>query len=84
MKYDVIHVAPVMPLALEIRFTDGTIGQVRFESTHLTGVFKALKNPLVFAQVFIEAGAVTWPDNLDLASDAMYAEIKSHGEWVLR
>ena len=79
-----MDVQPVMPMALQVRFADGTAGQVRFEPSHLTGVFEALKDPIVFAQARIEAGAVTWPGNLDLAPDAMYAEIKSHGEWVLR
>ena len=84
MDYDVVDVQPVMPMALEVRFADGTAGLVRFEPSHLTGVFEALKDPIVFAQARIEAGTVTWPGDLDLAPDAMYAEIKSHGEWVLR
>ena len=84
MDYDVVDVQPVMPMALQVRFADGTAGLVRFEPSHLTGVFETLKDPIVFAQARIEAGAVTWPGNLDLAPDAMYAEIKSHGEWILR
>ena len=84
MEYDVIDVRPVMPMALQVWFADGTTGHVRFEHSHLTGVFEILKDPTVFAQARIEAGAVVWPGNLDLAPDAMYAEIKSHGEWVLR
>ena len=84
MEYDVVDVQPVMPMALQVRFADGTTGQVRFEPSHLTGVFEVLKDPIIFAQARVEAGAVTWPVDLDLASDAMYAEIKSHGEWVLR
>ena len=84
MEYDVVDVQPVMPMALQVWFADGTTGQVRFEPSHLTGVFEALKDPVLFAQARIEAGAVTWPGDLDLAPDAMYAEIKSRGEWVLR
>ena len=84
MEYDVVDVQPVMPMALQVRFADGTTGQVRFEPSHLTGVFEALKDPIIFAQARVEAGAVTWQGDLDLAPDAMYAEIKSHGEWVLR
>ena len=84
MEFDVVDVRPVMPMALQVWFADGTTGQVRFEPNHLTGVFEALKDPIVFAQARIEAGAVTWPGDLDLAPDVMYAEIKSHGEWVLR
>ena len=84
MDWDVVDVQPVLPMALQVRFADGTAGQVRFEPSHLTGVFAALKDPALFAQARIEAGAVTRPGDLDLAPDAMYAEIKSHGEWVLR
>lgn len=84
MKYDVIDVQVEMPTALQVRFADGTAGLVRFEPSHLTGVFEALKDPTVFVQARVEAGAVTWPGDLDLAPDAMYAEIKAHGECVLR
>ena len=84
MEWDVVDVQAVLPMELRVRFADGTAGQVRFESSHLTGVFAALKDPALFVQARIESGAVTWPGDLDLAPDAMYAEIKSRGEWVLR
>ena len=84
MEWDVVDIQAVQPMALQVRFADGTAGQVRFETSHLTGVFEVLKDPAVFAQARIESGAVTWPGDLDLAPDAMYAEIKSRGEWVLR
>jgi hypothetical protein len=84
MKWDVIEVKPVAPLALRVQFADGTVGNVQFELTHMTGVFAALKDPAVFAQAYIEDGAVAWPGNLDLAPDAMYYAIKNQGEWRLR
>jgi hypothetical protein len=46
-------------------------------------VFAVLADPERFAQVGIEFGAVWWPGEIDLAPDAMYAEIKAHGRWVL-
>ena len=84
MEFDVVDVQPVMPMSLPVRFADGTAGRVRFEPSHLTGVFEALKDPIVFVQARVEAGAVTWPGDLDLSPDTMYAEIKPHSEWVLR
>ena len=84
MKWDVTHVETVAPLALRVHFADGTVGRVRFEPSHLTGVFSALNDPLVFQQARVEDGFVTWPGDLDLAPDAMYDAIKSRGEWVLR
>lgn len=84
MHWDVVAVQTEPPLGLVVRFADGTRGKVRFEATHLTGVFAALRDPSVFAQVFVDHGAVAWPGDIDLAPDAMYEEIKQRGEWVLR
>jgi hypothetical protein len=84
MHWNVVSVQPISPLALAVRFEDGTEGSVRFEPSHLHGVFEALKAPEVFRQVRVEDGAVTWPGEIDLAPDAMYREIKHKGEWVLR
>jgi hypothetical protein len=84
MKWDVIEVKPVAPLALKVRFADGTEGKVQFEPSHLTGVFADLKNPQLFQQVHIDDGAVSWPGNIDLAPDAMYDSIKSDGIWILK
>lgn len=83
MKWDVIDVKAIAPLALQVRFADGTVGKVKFESSHLTGVFEVLKNQNIFDRVRIDHGAVAWPGDLDLAPDAMYAQIKSQGEWIL-
>jgi hypothetical protein len=84
MEWDVIEVKAIAPLALHVQFADGTVGKVQFEQSHLTGVFEALKAPIVFQQAHIVEGAVAWPGDLDLAPDAMYQAIKSAGEWVLR
>lgn len=84
MKWDVVEVKVEAPLSLQVRFSDGTQGRVRFELSYLTGVFQALKEHAVFAQVHVDGGAVAWPGELDLAPDAMYDAIKRHGEWVLR
>ena len=84
MHWNVVSVQPLSPLELAVRFEDGTEGKVRFQASHLTGVFEALKIPEVFSQARVEGGAVTWPGEIDLAPDAMYREIKHTGEWVLR
>ncbi len=48
------------------------------------GVFAQLADPARFAEAQVQYGAVTWLGELDLAPDAMYAEIKKSGEWILR
>jgi len=84
MYWDVKAVQLTGPLSFNVQFEDGLTGKVQFETSHLNGVFESLKNPLVFQQIYIQGGVVTWPGNLDLAPDAMYAEIKDKGEWILR
>lgn len=84
MEWSVVKVEPKQPLAITVVFADGTEGVVRFESSHLTGVFEPLRDPEIFRQAKVEFGAVTWPGNIDLAPDAMYREIKRTGEWVLQ
>lgn len=48
------------------------------------GVFAQLADPDRFAQAFVPRRAVTWPGEIDLAPNAMYAEIKKRGCWVLQ
>jgi len=69
---------------LEVVFLDGLSGTVRFTPSFFEGVFQELRDPAFFKQVYVDRGVVTWPGALDLAPDAMYDEIKAHGEWVLR
>ncbi|MBF0132514.1 MAG: DUF2442 domain-containing protein [Magnetococcales bacterium] len=71
---------------LKVRFLDGVEGIVAM--SHLVmdedaGVFTALRDQDLFAQVYLDYGAVTWPGEIDLAPDAMYNAIKAHGAWVL-
>ncbi|MCX7692531.1 DUF2442 domain-containing protein [Tepidimonas taiwanensis] len=79
----VVAVCAVRPGVLEVRFADGLSGEVEIQPSHLTGVFASLKDAAVFAQVRVEDGAVTWPNGVDLAPDAMYEALAREGRWVL-
>ena len=83
MYWDVISVQPEHHLMLNVKFSDGLQGTVRFKPTHLTGVFESLNNEEYFNKVFLDHGVVTWPGELDLAPDAMHREIKKNGCWIL-
>lgn len=83
------RVAAVEPLSgyrLKVWFLDGTEGFVdmsaRVQSPD-AGVFAPLADPAVFAAVFVDFGVVTWPDEIDLAPDAMHRAIRETGQWVL-
>ena len=81
--YTVTSVQVAAPLTLWVEHADGVSGHVRFEPTHLTGVFEPLRDPLVFSQVAVEHGAVTWPGDLAIAPDNMHRHLAAFGEWVL-
>ena len=70
---------------LQVRFLDGTEGMVdmsRLIHSEEAGVFASLREAALFSRVYLELGVVTWPGEIDLAPDAMYQEIKHHGNWV--
>jgi hypothetical protein len=80
MPWRVAAVEALAGFRLHVRFVDGTEGTV--DLTDLihspdAGVFASLTDPALFDQVFVEHGAVTWPSEIDLAPDAMYATINS-------
>ncbi len=79
MPWRVASVEPLPGFRLRVRFVDGTEGTVDLTAlvhSPSAGVFASLADSSLFAQVFVEHGAVTWPGEIDLAPDAMYAEIK--------
>lgn len=87
VPWRVVEVRVLPGHRLMVEFVDGTRGEVdvsRLVFAEHAGVFVALRDPAVFAQAYLEHGAVTWPGELDLAPDAMYDEIKANGSWILR
>ena len=83
----IVHITSakvVGPHSLELAFDDGLRKRVNLRPELNGVVFEPLRDPIVFAKVRVVRGAVEWPNIADLAPDAMYDEIKAHGEWVLR
>jgi len=71
---------------LRVSFADGLTGIVDLSAmlqSPNAGVFAALADPSLFAQVRLDYGTVTWPGELDLAPDAMHQAIREHGLWTL-
>ena len=66
---------PSMP-----RFLDGLEGVVDMSALIASpnaGVFALLADSEAFNRAFVALGAVCWPGGLDIAPDAIYAEIKA-------
>jgi hypothetical protein len=85
--WDVMAVEALEGYRLWVRFADGVQGEVdmaEFARAPDAGVFAVLADPDIFAQAYVELGAVTWPGELDLAPDAMHDEIKKNGIWMLK
>ena len=84
-RWRVASVEALPDYRLRVRFLDGLEGIVdmsRLIFSPDAGVFAALSDAALFAQIHLEHGAVTWPGEIDLAPDAMYLEIGSGGVWI--
>jgi hypothetical protein len=77
MYWDVVEVKPEPHYGLFVRFKDGVTGRVRLRPEELTGALAPLLDERFFEQVFVDYGSVAWPGEIDLAPDAMYAEVAS-------
>ena len=79
-------VAALPEYRLSVEFMDGLTGIVDLRdlvTSPQAGVFVSLRDRVLFDQVRLEYGAVTWPGEIDLAPDAMHAEIQRNGQWVV-
>ncbi len=73
---------------LDVQFVDGTQGIVDLRARLgradiARTIFAPLRDPEFFANAAVHLGAVEWPGEIDLAPDAMYDEIRAHGQWIL-
>jgi hypothetical protein len=75
MYWDVVEVKPEPGYRLFVRFRDGRAGHVQLQKEELTGVLSPLLDEQFFERVSIDCGAVAWPGEIDLAPDAMYAQL---------
>jgi hypothetical protein len=73
--WDVVEVKAESDYCLFVLFKDGLRGRVRLNPEDLTGALGPLLDMAFFRRVYIDSGAVAWPGNIDLAPDAMYAQV---------
>jgi len=75
--YKVTHVEAKPNHTLCLTFEDGTKGDVCIAERLFGSMFEPLKDPEYFAQVKADKfGAVVWPNDADLAPDALYFKVK--------
>jgi hypothetical protein len=79
---DVVSVKPMGGYRLRIAFSDGSAGVHDFSATAARDgeMVRPLKDPAFFARVFVELGALTWPNGFDLDPIALYDRMAAAGE----
>lgn len=79
---DVVSVKPMGGFKLRVGFSDGSVGVHDFSATVArTGeMVQPLKDPAFFARVFVELGALTWPNGFDLDPIALHERMAAAGE----
>ena len=77
MQHDVKHLSPLPDFMLQVELEDGRHGIFDLKPHLQMPGFKALRDPVYFAQVRVLCGAVTWPDGEDIAPETLAAELKS-------
>jgi hypothetical protein len=79
---DVIGLKRLGAYRLEIAFSDGSVGIRDFaDMVSRNGeMVLPLKNPEYFARVFIEDGALTWPNGYDVDPIELHREMKVAGQ----
>ena len=75
-KVKKVEVRPGYRLA--VTFDDGLSGEISLADRLFGPMFEPLKDPSYFAQVSVDDfGVVCWPNNADLAPDALYRQVAS-------
>ena len=78
---DIVRIQRLGGHRLAIEFSDGTIGtrDFAFLLSRSGPMVEPLKDPAYFARVFIDDGALTWPNGYDWDPLALHAEMKEAG-----
>jgi hypothetical protein len=74
MNWDVTLVKPLADFRIYVETEDGRRGIFDLKPYLDRGVFRQLRDQAYFNQVGIVLGAVTWPDQQDIAPETLLAE----------
>ena len=76
MHWDVKQVRPLEDYTLYVELEDGREGVFDLKPYLNQGVFRELLDKTYFAQVDIVFGAVTWPNEQDIAPETLLAGLQ--------
>jgi hypothetical protein len=82
LMIDVVSVKPLSGFRLHVVFSNSAAGDHDFSSTVSRSgeMVLPLRNPDFFARVFIELGALAWPNGFDLDPIALHDRMLAAGE----
>lgn len=82
MLTKVTHLEKLGGFRLRVRFSDGSEGEHDFTAmTHEPGsMLEPLRDEAYFARVFLELGALTWPNGFDISPEWLRREMAAAGE----
>ena len=76
-----VSIRPAGETALDLSFSDGSGG--RWSAAALiardTALTRPLADPAYFARAFIEAGALAWPNGLELSAHGLHRRLDEAG-----
>lgn len=79
-----VHLHVVGPEILSLAFSDGS--HATWSATELiardTVMTRPLADPAYFARAFLEAGALAWPNGLELSGPGLYRRLADSGALV--
>jgi hypothetical protein len=82
MLTKVLHLEKLYDFRLRVRFNDGSGGVHDFAA--MVGepgpMLEPLRDRVYFARVFLEFGALTWPNGFDIAPEWLHREMEAAGE----
>ena len=75
MYWDVVSVKPLENFCIAVSLLDGSHGVFDMKPYLDIGVFQELRDPAYFNNVGIQFGAVTWPNDQDIAPETLHARL---------
>jgi hypothetical protein len=81
---EVVHIRrfkKVGPYRLKLQFTDGLAGEWDFSAlaSDPRPVTAPFRDPAFFDKVFLDFGALTWPNGFDWSPEALHADMAAAG-----
>jgi len=72
---DVVSVKPLEDYMLQVTFSDNAVKIYDIKPLLDKGIFKRLKNPLLFKKAYVDYGTVVWENGeIDIAPETLYEE----------